>query len=40
MNEVEKYAVEKLGMVKGSRSQIIYIDMNKAAEALKSTKTE
>ena len=40
MNEVEKYAVEKLGMVKGSRSQIIYVDMNKVAEALKTIKTE
>ena len=40
MNEVEKYAVEKLGMVKGSRSQIIYVDMNKAAESLKTAKTE
>ena len=40
MNEVEKYAVEKLGMVKGSRSQIIYVDMNKVAEALKTIKIE
>lgn len=40
MNEVEKYAVEKLGMVKGSRSQIIYVDMNRVNKTSKSTKTE